>query len=98
MTHGLALGCGEAGDVADDGLGHVGLDVLRGALLGVAADLTDHHHAEGVGVVLERLERIDVGDRKSTRLNSSHVAISYAVFCLKKKIIYNNNCYICQTL
>src|SRR5690625_6943235 len=26
-----------------------------------------------------------VGDRKSTRLNSSHVAISYAVFCLKKK-------------
>src|SRR5690625_7002687 len=28
---------------------------------------------------------IDLGDRKSTRLNSSHVAISYAVFCLKKK-------------
>src|SRR5437870_10685486 len=27
----------------------------------------------------------DVEDRKSTRLNSSHVAISYAVFCLKKK-------------
>src|SRR5690625_5756894 len=26
-------------------------------------------------------------DRKSTRLNSSHVAISYAVFCLKKKMI-----------
>src|SRR5690349_21968808 len=26
-------------------------------------------------------------DRKSTRLNSSHVEISYAVFCLKKKII-----------
>src|SRR5207302_11416556 len=26
-----------------------------------------------------------VGDRKSTRLNSSHVKISYAVFCLKKK-------------
>src|SRR5690625_5309837 len=28
-------------------------------------------------------------DRKSTRLNSSHVAISYAVFCLKKKITYS---------
>src|SRR5690554_7379936 len=28
-------------------------------------------------------------DRKSTRLNSSHVRISYAVFCLKKKIIYS---------
>src|SRR5690625_3015247 len=30
-------------------------------------------------------------DRKSTRLNSSHVAISYAVFCLKKKIKLNKN-------
>src|SRR3712207_9003363 len=28
-----------------------------------------------------------VGDRKSTRLNSSHANISYAVFCLKKKTI-----------
>src|SRR2546426_2206280 len=27
----------------------------------------------------------DIGDRKSTRLNSSHLVISYAVFCLKKK-------------
>src|SRR5690625_6895413 len=30
-------------------------------------------------------------DRKSTRLNSSHVAISYAVFCLKKKIHTDSN-------
>src|SRR5256885_7121608 len=29
------------------------------------------------------------GDRKSTRLNSSHLVISYAVFCLKKKNIYS---------
>src|SRR2546426_2311579 len=28
----------------------------------------------------------ETGDRKSTRLNSSHLVISYAVFCLKKKI------------
>src|SRR5205814_10698658 len=28
-----------------------------------------------------------IGDRKSTRLNSSHLGISYAVFCLKKKNI-----------
>src|SRR5437868_9317541 len=34
-----------------------------------------------VGVVLANSET----DRKSTRLNSSHVSISYAVFCLKKK-------------
>src|SRR3712207_8874871 len=30
-------------------------------------------------------------DRKSTRLNSSHANISYAVFCLKKKTTINNN-------
>src|SRR3712207_7803494 len=30
-----------------------------------------------------------IADRKSTRLNSSHANISYAVFCLKKKIIYD---------
>src|SRR5436309_4926095 len=30
-------------------------------------------------------QRVEKGDRKSTRLNSSHVKISYAVFCLKKK-------------
>src|SRR5256885_12287845 len=29
--------------------------------------------------------RVQPGDRKSTRLNSSHLVISYAVFCLKKK-------------
>src|SRR5690625_5627645 len=32
------------------------------------------------------------GDRKSTRLNSSHVAISYAVFCLKKKKTNDTQC------
>src|SRR2546427_9342541 len=32
-----------------------------------------------------------VGDRKSTRLNSSHSQISYAVFCLKKKKKNNTN-------
>src|SRR5256885_8313126 len=40
----------------------------------------------------------DGGDRKSTRLNSSHPVISYAVFCLKKKkpisySIYSDHCY-----
>src|SRR5947209_13339392 len=32
------------------------------------------------------------GDRKSTRLNSSHANISYAVFCLKKKNKVDNRC------
>src|SRR5688500_19896156 len=31
------------------------------------------------------------GDRKSTRLNSSHLVISYAVFCLKKKMFANQH-------
>src|SRR2546426_6088409 len=34
----------------------------------------------------------DAKDRKSTRLNSSHLVISYAVFCLKKKKIVTNEC------
>src|SRR5207302_6660966 len=41
---------------------------------------------EEVGGAAEDVEdRRYRGDRKSTRLNSSHVKISYAVFCLKKK-------------
>src|SRR2546429_2768471 len=38
----------------------------------------------------------DGGDRKSTRLNSSHGYISYAVFCLKKKIKGKQNLSITQ--
>src|SRR2546430_11314842 len=36
----------------------------------------------------EQAER-EAGDRKSTRLNSSHSQISYAVFCLKKKMMFS---------
>src|SRR5690606_41090814 len=49
-----------------------------------AADRVEVFH----DVLAARLEVGEQGrDRKSTRLNSSHVKISYAVFCLKKKII-----------
>src|SRR3712207_9014683 len=44
-------------------------------------DVTGAHHAAAEA-------RVGVGDRKSTRLNSSHANISYAVFCLKKKKTY----------
>src|SRR5256885_7125182 len=37
-------------------------------------------------------------DRKSTRLNSSHLVISYAVFCLKKKKKSRNFLYFCRIL
>src|SRR5437870_10657450 len=44
------------------------------------------HGAFAVALLESRAGRKDPPrDRKSTRLNSSHVAISYAVFCLKKK-------------
>src|SRR5437868_12436310 len=48
---------------------------LRSVWYGI--ELHDHAHARDLRNVGE--------DRKSTRLNSSHVSISYAVFCLKKK-------------
>src|SRR5258708_18779706 len=37
------------------------------------------------------IELAHAGDRKSTRLNSSHQIISYAVFCLKKKKNWSNS-------
>src|SRR5256885_5400743 len=52
-----------------------------------AALLADHDLA-GFAQEQERapeIRREDLLDRKSTRLNSSHLVISYAVFCLKKK-------------
>src|SRR3712207_8121389 len=41
--------------------------------------------AEGRVVEFGDYQMVSTGDRKSTRLNSSHANISYAVFCLKKK-------------
>src|SRR5262245_63738442 len=59
----------------------VALDVVGQLRYHVAGDSerADRPHAERVAVGL------GLGDRKSTRLNSSHLGISYAVFCLKKK-------------
>src|SRR5690625_6683645 len=48
-----------------------------------ARDLSLVNSAANLGQLVGPL--LGAGDRKSTRLNSSHVAISYAVFCLKKK-------------
>src|SRR3712207_9095573 len=54
------------------------------AVMGAGRPLVDGVHRGVVGA--RRVDR-DAGDedRKSTRLNSSHANISYAVFCLKKK-------------
>src|SRR5947207_12460282 len=47
---------------------------------------------DGLGM----LYRAGVLDRKSTRLNSSHTVISYAVFCLKKKKLKTRKGYSCH--
>src|SRR5207253_8450206 len=68
--------------------------LLRRRLIGEQAVGAGHAGGRAGREVLENvLLRLSAGDRpvrredrKSTRLNSSHVAISYAVFCLKKKI------------
>src|SRR5437868_10936759 len=52
------------------------------------------HYAELPAALAEEVIKKHRGDRKSTRLNSSHVSISYAVFCLKKK--KNNKINITQ--
>src|SRR3712207_8299771 len=68
---------------------HPALGRVDALLEGVEVEsvAVDHHNltvedAPVRGVGLDRLNQLD---RKSTRLNSSHANISYAVFCLKKK-------------
>src|SRR3712207_8926542 len=71
------------GDLLDLGLG--------GRVVGVGGGgLGEVHEEAVVGSALLAGARVGLvlglgGDRKSTRLNSSHANISYAVFCLKKK-------------
>src|SRR5256885_6664959 len=63
---------------------HPGLEV-RAAIVELAPAFPELVHRRG-GVGGGRLVAAEpVRDRKSTRLNSSHLVISYAVFCLKKK-------------
>src|SRR5690606_40895444 len=56
------------------------------ARLGVKRRGVQHHDGLLAGLDAVDLSAVHIErDRKSTRLNSSHVKISYAVFCLKKK-------------
>src|SRR5690606_40721748 len=60
------------------------LEITLELLRSVRADLVEDR--QGVGEIFLPDRNVDaIEDRKSTRLNSSHVKISYAVFCLKKK-------------
>src|SRR3712207_7311789 len=68
---------------------HLGHPLARAH--GGGADVGDHEQVGRLEQRVVRGQRLGVGDvqrgadRKSTRLNSSHANISYAVFCLKKK-------------
>src|SRR5437867_12877835 len=68
---------------------HVRMHRFRGADSdgrGTRSEYTaDGRDCDRVAFARRRAMRVDVIDRKSTRLNSSHRTISYAVFCLKKK-------------
>src|SRR3712207_7203180 len=65
---------------------HVHRAGVHGALHRVDAHATEPDDDHGVARAHPaRVDRRSPADRKSTRLNSSHANISYAVFCLKKK-------------
>src|SRR3712207_7377817 len=64
--------------------GHADRDPAR-AVDQQVRDARRQHRGLLLGAVVVGLEIDGVLDRKSTRLNSSHANISYAVFCLKKK-------------
>src|SRR5687768_17938222 len=53
--------------------------------------LDEHRGGSSSGSVFVAVGAVEGLDRKSTRLNSSHGYISYAVFCLKKKNRQKNN-------
>src|SRR3712207_8319106 len=63
----------------------VAADVRRGR----RARVGDHHD------LVTGLQDVVAEDRKSTRLNSSHANISYAVFCLKNRHDYISYCLFC---
>src|SRR5437870_5650601 len=77
-----ASGCGGGADYDEAFFGSGGLERLARWLAegGAAAPVVPDDVRLGPPICQH-----DRRDRKSTRLNSSHVAISYAVFCLKKK-------------
>src|SRR5436309_10738358 len=67
------------------GVGGVGLDLIH-RRVGVRSGRAARGRASAGAAAAGGTGQVRRRDRKSTRLNSSHVKISYAVFCLKKKI------------
>src|SRR3989442_8591893 len=78
---GISLEAGEI--VSIIGPNGAGKSTLLKVIAGILAPSRGSVHLRGVPIHGRRPR--EIRDRKSTRLNSSHVRISYAVFCLKKK-------------
>src|SRR5207253_9155141 len=77
---------GASNDVADHQLGDLLFDTIVATRQGTSITRQDYDEVWSLLSPSDRKVRLVVPqmlDRKSTRLNSSHVAISYAVFCLK---------------
>src|SRR5688500_19583194 len=66
-------------------IGDVAIGEVRDELVGAAAPQLEGSAEHDVAEPAHLVRAEGHGDRKSTRLNSSHLVISYAVFCLKKK-------------
>src|SRR5256885_11164282 len=66
---------------------HDALPIFMATALGTVKKtaLDEFSNPRKAGIIAVDLDAVFFTDRKSTRLNSSHLVISYAVFCLKKK-------------
>src|SRR5690625_5893348 len=83
----LLNSCGRRGPVGPQGPPGIDGAELLPASFEFNVDLLQENGFEDFGDIPNEIDVIPEEDRKSTRLNSSHVANSYAVFCLKKKKI-----------
>src|SRR5437773_8963741 len=72
---------------------HDALPISAHVALGSALNLLGGQPAAAAVQWLKAASHARTEDRKSTRLNSSHITISYAVFCLKKKKKKKNKTY-----
>src|SRR5262245_5956825 len=83
----MEVGYGEVLRCLVEGLARLGLPVqrLRQSARSSISQARQRLGPEPLKLLYETLARPIAQDRKSTRLNSSHLGISYAVFCLKKK-------------
>src|SRR2546430_6475307 len=77
---------------AEDGIRDLTVTGVQTCALPISQNTIGEIVGDQAFVVVGKHQRVKFLDRKSTRLNSSHSQISYAVFCLKKKKTCVNVC------